>query len=454
MVGHNPNSRQQARIHSSQAQILQIVGAEGGGKSHVTAAEILACVPWCKLVYLVGQTYDNAQQEFNYLVENLLRLGALDIEQVSRPKHGSWQMLTRTGCRIETLSVERGAASIIAKGEQPDIIALCEAGVIGSYSVFLASVRRVRRTRGRLILVGTLKDDYGWYASLIDELQVKENPWKGETYNLPAWSNTFLYPGGRQDPEILYLEENLPEDEFNRTVAAIKTPSRAQVFAKEFSYAWNVQEFSFDPSRPVHIWIDPGYFPGAYVVLAVQFRGREVWHFDEIYLHHHTHQEVIAIAKDREWWWREVVDERTGEVHKVCNVERAVIDVAGRQHHAERSAEEIWASEAGIRPHSQPVGVLDGIARHRSFLRSASGQTRLFHSTLCKETLAEYKKYRLPTDRDGNPTHSIPRDKDNHAMKAIAYGLVDQFGFVDVTRSESKVISRSDIIKEIDQGAW
>ena len=436
-VGYNPTPSQ-AKIHSSQAQILQVVGAEGGGKSHVAAAEIAACMPWSSLVYLVGQTYDNSRREFEYLVEHFSKLGAVELEAVSQPRHGLWSMTTRTGCNIVNLSVERGASTVIAKGEQPDIICLCEAGVINSYSVFLASVRRSRRERGRLLLVGTLKDDFGWYASLVDELQGKDNPWKGETYSLPAWSNTYLYPGGRDDPEIKYLEANLPEDEFARTVAAEKMPSRAQVFANEFSYARNVRECPFDQTNPVTIWIDPGYYPSSYVVLPVQFHGDEVWNIDEIYVNFHTHQQVIALAKEREWW---------------SNVNRAVIDVAGRQHHAEKSAEEVWASEAGIRPRSQPVGVLDGIARHRTFLKTLDG-ARLFHDPSCKETLLEYKKYRLPTDRDGNPTHNIPMDKDNHAMKAIAYGLVDRFGFVDVTRSESAVIPRRDIITEIDAGEW
>lgn len=411
LVEYRPTPRQ-ADFHASYATVLQLVGAEGAGKSQVTAAEITACVPWSDLVYLVGQTYDNTHPEFNYLVEMLMSLGALDIDQVSQPKQGSWEMTTVTGCRIVTLSVERGAASIIARGEQPDIIALCEAGIITSYGVFLSAVRRARRRRGRVILVGTLKDDFGWYASLVDELTPAGNVWRGETVNLPAWTNTHLYPGGRDDPEIKYLEATMPPDEFLRTVAAEKVPSRALIFP-EFSYSQHVRDCPYDPDLPVYIWIDPGYYPSAYVVLAAQFHGPEVWLIDELYLHQHTHQQVIDQARKRRWW---------------SNVRRAVIDFAGRQHHSEKSAEEVWRHYAGIKPASQQVGILDGIARHRSFL----GPTpRLFHDPRCAGTLAEYKQYKRPTDRDGHPTADLPRDQHNHAMKAIAYGLVDRFGFVE-----------------------
>lgn len=436
MIGYRPNPTQ-AKIHRSRATVLQIVGAEGGGKSRVTASEVTACIPWCRLVYIVGQTYDNPRTEFNYLVENLHELGALDIDRdVSRPKQGPWSMTTRTGCHIITLSVERGASSIIAKGEQPDIIVLAEAGTINSVSVLTAAVRRATRARGRVIAVGTLKDDFGWYAALTDELAVAGNAWQGETFSLPAWSNTFLYPGGENDPEILRLKALLPDDEFARTVAAKKMPSMAQVL-REFSYAQHVRECPFDPSLPVRLWIDPGWYPGAYAVVVVQFHGYEVWQIDEVFVHHHTHQEVIAECKRRPWW---------------SNVERIVMDIAGDQHHASESGFEVWRSLAGRMPYGRRVGVLDGIARHRTFLKPP----RLFHDPRCVGTLAEYKRYKLPTDRDGNPISDKPVDKNNHAMKAIAYGLVDAFGFVDrdAGAAQETVIPARDVIKEMDQSDW
>jgi hypothetical protein len=410
MIGYSPYP-EQLPPHESAAEVLQTVGAEGAGKSSVAAAEITACVPWSKLIYLVGQTYDNTHPEFNYLVEHLLKLGALDLSCVSQPRMGAWRLVTRTGCTIVTLSAERGASAIIAKGEQPDIICLTEAGIIESYSVFLAAVRRATRSRGRVIIVGTLKDNFGWYAALVDELTPPGNAWRGETFSLPAWINLQLYPGGRNDPEIKRLEAILPPDEFQRTVAARRVPSRALVFP-EFSYADHVRPCPYDAGLPVHIWIDPGYQPSVYAVIPVQFHGSEVWQIDEVYLNDHTHSEVINVCQGREWWQ---------------SVRRAVIDFAGRQHHADRSATEVWEHEAGHRPHSQQVGILDGIMRHRDFLHNK----RLFHDPGCKHTLEEYKKYRRKTDRDGNPTSEEPIDAHNHLMKALAYGLVDKFGFVD-----------------------
>lgn len=414
-VGYEPNEAQRP-IHADTPDLLQIVGAEGAGKSRVTAEELVACVPWCELVYIVGQTYENTHREFEYMVASMFRVGMVHEREISQPQRAAWRMTTRTGCRVDTLSVEKGAASIIAKGEEPDIIALVEAGRIRSYSVLLASVRRVTRSSGRVILSGTLVDDFGWYASLVDELTPAGNPWRGTTYSLPAWTNTTVYAGGREDPEIQRLEAILPPDEFARTVAARRVPSRALVFA-EFSYHEHVRPCPFDPALPVTLWIDPGFYPSAYAVLPVQFHGREAWQIDEVYLYQHTHDQVIEVCKKRPWWPK---------------VEDAVIDFAGRQHHAQQSAAEVWGALAGLYPRSQPVGILDGIMRHRTFLSDAGG--KIYHDPGCTQTLREYKQYKRPTDVDGNPTDDVPVDANNHAMKAIAYGLVDKFGFVEHPR--------------------
>jgi hypothetical protein len=410
-VGYEPNQAQQP-IHQSTADVVQLVGAEGGGKSRVAAEELIACAFWSKLIYLVGQKYENSQREFEYMIDSAFKLGAVTLADISQPQRAAWSMTLRGGCRVQSISADSGASGIIARGEEPDIICLCEAGRVQSYGVFLSSVRRVTRKAGRVFMSGTLIDDFGWYASLVDELQPQPNPWRGESFSLPAWTNLSLYPGGERDPEIIRMQQVMPADEFARTVAALRVPARSLVLP-EFSYADHVRACPFDAELPVTLWIDPGYYPSAYAVLPVQVHGHDVWQIDEVYLQQHTHDQVIDECKKRAWWLK---------------VGDGVIDFAGRQHHAEKSAAEVWGALAGIYPRSQQVGVLDGITRHRTFLTGAGG--RLYHDPACVNTLREYKAYKRPTDSDGHPTADIPVDKDNHAMKAIAYGLVDKFGFV------------------------
>ena len=103
-LNYTPNPYQWP-IHRSPADVVQLVGAEGAGKSHVAASELVANVPWCNLIYIVGQNYTNTHAEFNYMVQFLLQLGAVKIDAISTPKQGAWTMQTLTGCTIKTLSV-------------------------------------------------------------------------------------------------------------------------------------------------------------------------------------------------------------------------------------------------------------------------------------------------------------------------------------------------------------
>jgi hypothetical protein len=296
-------------------------------------------------------------------------------------------------------------------------------------------------------MVGTLKDNFGWYAGMSDELQAPGNAWRGETYSLPAWSNLHLYPLGRNDPEILRLERLLSEDEFARTVAAKRVPSKALVFP-EFAWGKHARICEFDPSLPVHLAIDPGYFPSVYAVLPIQFHGDEVWQIDELALNFHTHKQVIAEAMKRPWW---------GNVRRGTHV----IDVAGKQHHAEDSAVEVWSTEAGLYLHTNKVGVMDGISRHRDFLQGSLDELgmqrpRLFHDAeKCRYTLEEYGKYKRPTDRDGNPTADEPKDEHNHSMKALAYFLVHHFGLSDRSREiKHATVKREGLRKNLERGGF
>jgi len=315
------------------------------------------------------------------------------------------KVITRTSKDPETL------ASIAPIG-----IAMAEAAQ-QSLEVYLRLRGRVAERRGPIVLSGTFEGSLGWYPELWQRWQA-DNPDEGRSFSIPTWSNRAIYPGGRQDPEILELERITPADLFMERYGAVPCKPATLVF-KEFGYLTHVRDLPFLPGQSVQLWIDPGY-AGAYAVLAVQFDRSTipatVRHFDEVYRQGATSPDIIDECKARPWW---------GSVRTV------VMDVAGRQHHAQESHFETWRRLAGLVPMGQPVGIADGIERHRTFLVDpASGKPRLLHDPRCKGTLAEYGKYKYHDIKENRPTREEPIDVDNHAMKAIAYGLVHNFGFV------------------------
>jgi hypothetical protein len=411
-VGYAPYPLQEP-FHRSEARVIQLVGAEGGGKSFVTAKEILARLPWCKLVYLVGQEFENTRREYEYLRDDLLQLGIADKTMVSDPKNPPWTLATATGCRIVTVSVTKaGASAIIAKGEQPDIIALLEAGIIVGDGVFNASWRRVTRSDGIVLLSGTLKDDYGWYATLEDTLRIHDNDYSGQTFSVPAWANLAIYPGGEDDPQLVKMRKTLPEDEYSRTIAARKMTSLAAIFGGVFDPSVHVRPCPFQNGLPVILAIDPGWYPSSYAICVLQQHGDELWQIDEVYEQFKTHDEMIELCKDRVWW---------------VAVREAYGDVAMEQHQADRSAKEVWQAKANLTVRGQRMRVQDGIDRHRAMLQ----QRRLYHDPKCVNTIHEYKMYRRRVDREGHPVSDVPLDDFNHAMKALVYAMVGLTGYTD-----------------------
>jgi len=428
-VGYTPTEAQ-LPVHQSQARLILIGGGWRGGKSRSTAMEAFGCWHAWDLLYIVGWKYENTLAEFDYL-DLYFRLleqqtGAKLIARRSRPASGQGRCMLELAFkwkgkfylkRILTISVHNtGPRALTARGEAPDMILLTEFEAL-PYDVYLAARGRVAEKRGRLILSGTFPDDTGWQAQLWRRWQ-GANEEGGESFSLPTWSNTVVFPGGRDDPEIKALEAVYTKRDFLRKFGAQPQPPETLVFP-EFDVATHVREFvEFDPSWPVEVWVDPGYGESAYAVLAVQVMGQVVFVIDEIHEHGMTGEEIVEMAMNRPWW---------------SNVEGGVIDFAGRQHHANTSQIEIWQAKAGIYLRSQPVPEEAGRERLRSFLRKdpLTGAPRIFFSPKCTKTIQEFAKYQWRRRPEERVAGEKPINQHNDAIKALTYGLVDRFGYVE-----------------------
>lgn len=423
-------SAEQLYAHSlfSRFRVVQAAGGERAGKSRFSAEEGLtwigALLPFAEanvragerrggLIWLAGPDYEQAREEFSHLKTALARNNLLDeAAGVSEPKSGAWQMFARAGIEIRTRSSKHEDT---LAGVPPDGVVMCEAAQ-HSLEAFRRLRGRLLETRGPLLLSGTFEGSLNWYADLWQDLQ-SDNLWSGRSVSIPTWANRTVCPGGRNDPEILALEAVLDQETFDERYGAIPHKPATLVF-REFSEPTHVTEAAkFDPHLPVQLWIDPGY-DHPYAVLAVQKHGRFIDHVDELWLRGLTGREVIAQAQAREWW---------------PNVHTLVMDVAGRQHHSDDSQAEIWRALTGLSVISNDVPILAGINRHRQALKMdpAQGRPGIRHNPRCAGTISEYRKYKRPEDKDGRPVTELPIDRDNDAMKAIAYGLWANFGALD-----------------------
>lgn len=430
-LGYEP-SPTQAAIHADPHRFKLVAGGERAGKSYSASHELRRRYPedavsfgTLKLLYwLVGPDYEQARAEFGYCVAWATEAGAIASGGLSMPAQGPCRMTLRGGGQIATKSSSdpERLGSVAPHG-----IVMCEAAQ-HSYEAFLRLRGRLAEKRGWLWASGTFETSLGWYAEKWAEWQ-HENLDGGRSFSMPTWSNLAIFPGGRNDPEILELEAAFPPDRFAERFGAVPTPPTGRVL-KEVKESLHVFDWQLDPQSPVYLWADPGYYPSAYAVEVFQVeRATDIIRgLDEIYVQGLTTHDVIAMCQTRPWWQ---------------HVVGGAIDEAAKQHQAMESPIEVWQREAHLHLDAARIGDLEGLDRLRTFLRPDpfTGAPRITFSPrqrgllaeagLAKNPYPEIGIWRYQHDRRGNVVSDKPEDKNNHAAKAIIYGLVNLRGIAD-----------------------
>ena len=418
----------------SLARIVQALGGERAGKSRFCAADLtIDLMGWAtpdepRLYWLVGDVYEATDQEFAYVSDALHKMNLVTNSSIPRSA-GRPKRLEGPGYTLKTKS----ASEIMRIGmEAPHYIIMCEAAQM-SKAVFLRLRGRIAETRGRLVLGGTLEGSRDWYSDLHHELKIPGNVYQGETFSIPTWANTIIFPGGWDDPEIQALRASMPETLFMERYGAVPCPPHTLVFPT-FSQDVHVRDLWVDVDwdkgiGPIEVAIDPGY-DHPYAVLAVQRLGRYVRVYDEVYETRLKGNEMIELCKKRPWW---------------PYVQGGTIDVAGKAHHAGKSQVEVWRQHAGITLRSQFVPILDGITRYATFMGGGKfeAEARVFFDTRCAKAIREHGKYKYKDLREDRPKTELPIDRYNDAIKALTYWLVDQFGYAPrLHKSESHLQPR------------
>jgi len=416
---YNPTSEQWA-IHKCPARLRLVAGGERSGKSHSAAHDLMGRFFEGKLFWLVAADYERTRAEYDYICDSLTKLG---INYTASKKVDPGEIIVEGGFLITTKSAKdpRKLAML-----PPDGILVCEASQI-DFETFLRLRGRLIEKRGWMLMSGTFESSLGWYVDMFN-LGKTSNKYELESFSLPTWTNLVIFPGGRTDPEIQAIEAMSSPEWFNERFGGVPTPPRGLVF-NEFRTHIHVgagKEYEFDPLEPVYLWTDPGY--AAYcAVEVVQKRGDEVFIVDEIYEKSLVTSEVVIVAKQKPWW------------NKVVG---GAIDIAGTQHQSMPAPSEIWFNEGGVSLRSQKIRIQDVIERLKSSLKvnPITNRPAIHINTKCEGLISELGGcpqpgtgqtaiYKWRMDRDGVVVGDVPEDKNNHAIKATIYGLVDLIGY-------------------------
>lgn len=434
MMDQIPNEKQEEIEFwwfNSDARATLLLGGERAGKSWTASDMAMPCVaPTTKgLYWIVGPDYNQARPEFTYLIEAFDR--GKFIKEFSMPRSGAqpWWFETTFGAQFQTrssLDIARLASytvngAIIAEaGQQPN-------------EVYLKILGRVSQTRGFLILSGTLEDGMPWYRDLYLRWQAP-NPLGARSFSLPTWSNTAIYPDGREDKAIKELEAEYPPDQFEERFAAIPRQRVGRVIP-EFDMATHVKHLEVDKDVPVQLWIDPG--KKVYAVLFVQVIGMYTHVLDEVYARDSIVQDVIPQVM-------------ANPLYKFVRPGWAgVMDIAGRQEHGNKSQVTIWQEMAGchFRMNYIPEKETYNIIRYRLSSSNVHHEPLVYFSDKltnlktpnheeAMSLLAEFELWSWPKTKTNSDTPKRPIDANNHAAKALGYGLIESFGYSQKKESQ------------------
>lgn len=245
-------------------------------------------------VWIVGPQYSDCEKEFRVIYNSLRSLGVDRVSNkfLSNVENGNMHIATRWGWDIQCKSAAHPETLV---GEGLDHVLMVEAGRL-KRSMFTQYIRpALSDKRGTSMMTGVpeIATDvsllYWGYQRGQDS---ERKPWL--SWKMPSWTNNIVFPGGRNDDEILEAEEDLTEDEFRRQYGG-EFVERVGRVIQEWDDDVHLANLEYNPNWPLYGACDYGY-TNPFVWLWIQ-----VDEFDNVYVlgeHYITQKDTDDICKD------------------------------------------------------------------------------------------------------------------------------------------------------------
>lgn len=277
-VGYYPHAGQ-LEVHFDRHRHKVLCNGRRWGKTFLGAHEVeptafvMNRLGQPQMLWIVGPQFSDCEKEYRVVYNTMKKLG---VDQVSTKflnnvDNGNMVIETKWGWHLECRSAKHPET---LTGEGLDGVLMVEAG-------------KHRRKTWTEYIRPALSDKRGWslhsgvpegatQTSLLYALWSRglsdltpggrPNPWK--SWRMPSWTNTIVFPGGRQDPEILDAEADLTKEEFDRQYGAMFVERIGRVL-QEWDDEVHLKDLTYNPGWPLYFAVDFG-FTNPFVVLAIQ----------------------------------------------------------------------------------------------------------------------------------------------------------------------------------------
>lgn len=281
-LGYEPHPSQ-VEIHSSSARHKVAACGRRFGKSQIGGHELTAEALYTYTVaqqwldqgkrrefWITGPEYSDSEKEFRVVWNDLKRL------EVPFDHPGSYYNAEASSMSI---SLWGGAFLIHAKSAKYPATLVGE----GLSGVIMAEAAKMKPSVWRKYIRPTLADFVGWslHTSTPEGKNHFYDMWKRgqdpndsewSSWRKPSWSNPFVFPLGKNDPEVLDMAKDMSKELADQEIAAKFNTFVGRVF-KDFDEEIHVTDVPYDSKLPLYGACDYGY-TNPFVWLSIQ---TDVW---------------------------------------------------------------------------------------------------------------------------------------------------------------------------------
>lgn len=427
-LGYYPHPGQ-TKFHASQARFKIMDCGRRWGKSTSGPHDMLPKMLLKKPVmgWIVAPTYDLGEKEFRVFWSELVDKMKVPLDKsktFNSIRTKAFRITTAWGSSIEVRSAEHPESLV---GEGLDFVIMAEAAKL-KLSHWEKYIRpTLSDKRGSAVFVST-PEGFNWFYDIYQRGQSEDPAYKDWwSYKSPTWENTIIFPGGRQDPEILEVEGTLAQEVFDQEYGAEFTSFAGRIYS-EFDEGYHViKNYKFNPDWHNYVAFDFG-FRNPFVCLNIQVDAEEnVYVWDEYYERNLSTPEHARRLKSMIQWR---VD---GGYYDPAGADQSAAIIQHFRDTHEYNNTRLTSFTMDPAPNDWRAGV-DRVKEWLKLRPSSNGdmKPKLFISDECYQTIREFNTYRVreQTEKmtETKDPKEEPRKKDDHAMDALRYFIAGHFG--------------------------
>lgn len=420
-INYVPHSDAQWSYHRSKARFKLPCCGRRFGKSTMAGRDLEPELLKREKAYywIVGPTYDLGEKEFRVVWDDLIIGAQLGkdkrVKKTYNKRSGEMYIQFPWGTRVEVRSASY-PETLVGEGLSGAIMSEAAKHHKETWERFIRPALSDKRGWATF---PTTPEGQNWFYDLWLLGQDPNND-HFESWRFPSWQNTAIYPGGREDPEILLLESTTTPEWFEQEIAADFSAYVGKIYS-EFDINIHAKPLRYNPAWPNYIAFDWGF---TNPLAAIEF---QVDPWDNIYVWR-EHYKAYTILTEH---IRMMKERPQPPGYKISGCFGDAADPEAAMVVSQLLAPCLAMPEA-------KTNWRQGIDRVKLFLKEYQiGEQdeygtpltapKLFVDHSCTNTLREFSNYRAAPGTAGRNPKEIAQNIDDHAMDALRYGLVHLF---------------------------